>query len=666
MPKLFIFVNHIHRTFFLHLILFLLLIDVSATVLATELRTTPGTPKIGDIYSEAIYVETKRKIILPDGIWEVNNSFEDRRPNWHAAWRVVTMVNKDPSTPFSMLIIRYFLNSTARWDAEDCEKQSNPNGFFHETLETKGSKNVCSNFYSWTDPSHLMQTVLPKEYKFHFAKAFEKLKPGFFQDLSTGQILLEATARKNGGLYIKQEILIDAKKLSLRAEDFKFSISSESGTRASQSILYWRTDYVRAMSQQFLESGNSTSSVFALKIPRQNSLNTQIAQSDVKEEIIESVQNTDSQSPGESTKPAENKTKYQKSRQASKPNLQATVTEPDSNGTVLITIHTNADTSSLTVNGNEEGGRTDGHYVIKRIAKVGQDTEYKIVATDVFGNTGTTLVNVARQSVPLSRIQTAYLKPENIKPTASRDAVAIIVGIQNYKRVPKAEFANNDAKEFYEYAIRALGIKPEKIKMLLDEDADDINIVKAFGNWLPIQVNKDKTDIYVFYSGHGLPSPDGKSLYLLPHGVDKELLSRTAVSQSEIIAALTSAKPKSVTMFIDACYSGQTRDGDLLIANAKPVSLKSDVNSYPSNFTVITASANDQISSSSPDLKHGIFSFYLMKGMEGDADANQDGKITIGEMQDYLADKVARQAMTLNRKQTTQLIGDTSRVLVSR
>ncbi len=55
-----------------------------------------------------------------------------------------------------------------------------------------------------------------------------------------------------------------------------------------------------------------------------------------------------------------------------------------------------------------------------------------------------------------------------------------------------------------------------------------------------------------------------------------------------------------------------------------------------------------------------------MKGMEGDADANQDGKITIGEMQDYLADKVARQAMTLNRNQTTQLIGDTSRVLVSR
>jgi hypothetical protein len=115
-------------------------------------------------------------------------------------------------------------------------------------------------------------------------------------------------------------------------------------------------------------------------------------------------------------------------------------------------------------------------------------------------------------------------------------------------------------------------------------------------------------------------------------------------------------------MFIDACYSGQTRGGDILVANAKPVSLKSETNAYPPNFTVITASANDQISSSSPELRHG----YLMKGMEGEADANKDGKITVGEMQDYLSDKVARQAMTLNRRQTTQLVGDTGQVLVGK
>ena len=359
----------------------------------------------------------------------------------------------------------------------------------------------------------------------------------------------------------------------------------------------------------------------------------------------------------------EEKRQREQAKASSRIKLQISATKPTSDGAYTISIETNADTASLKINGEEIGGRSDGNYSIKRVARVGQDTNVTITAVDVYGNSESKTIKVNRRALT-SSAQIAILKPETIKIAPARDAVAIIVGIQNYKRVPNAEFANNDARDFSEYAIRALGIKPEKIKMLLDEEADEVNIVKAFENWLPIQVNKDKTDVYVFYSGHGLPAPDGKSLYFLPHGVDKELLSRTAVSQNEIVAALTAAKPKSVTMFIDACYSGQTRGGDVLLADAKPLALKGDTNAYPSNFTVITASANDQISSSSPELKHGIFSFYLMKGMEGDADANQDGKITVGEMQDYLSDKVARQATTLGRKQNTQVVGDSSRVLV--
>ena len=354
----------------------------------------------------------------------------------------------------------------------------------------------------------------------------------------------------------------------------------------------------------------------------------------------------------------------EQAKQSSRLAIQANATVPDANGFVVITIQTNADTSSLKINGEEQGGRQDGSYTIKRVARVGQDTQFTIAATDINGNTDLATITVTRQAVSQSSNQPASLKPENIKRVPTRDAVAIIIGIQNYKRVPKAEFANNDAKEFYEYAIRGLGIKPESIKLLVDEEADEVNIVKAFENWLPLQVNKAKTDVYVFYSGHGLPSNDGKSLYFLPHGVDKELLSRTAVGQAEVVSALVASKPKSVTMFIDACYSGQTRGGETLLASAKPMALKADANAFPPNFTVITASSNDQISSSSPELKHGIFSFYLMKGMEGDADGNKDGKITAGEMQEYLSDKVSRQAMSMSRKQDTQVVGDPSRGLV--
>jgi hypothetical protein len=373
------------------------------------------------------------------------------------------------------------------------------------------------------------------------------------------------------------------------------------------------------------------------------------------------------QQPSESRrKPQEEKREREQQRQSERVNLQVTHTQTAADGSLTISAKTNADTVSFRINGEEQGGRADGNYVIKKFARIGHDTQFTITAIDINGNSDTKTITVSRQAVLASQPATAALKPETIKRIPAKDAVAIIIGIQNYKRVPRADFANNDAKEFYEYAVRALGVKPEKIKMLLDDDADEVNVVKAFENWLPIQVNRDKTDVYVFFSGHGLPAPDGKSLYFLPHGVDKDLLSRTAVAQNEVVAALSAAKPRSVAMFIDACYSGQTRAGDVLVANAKPLALKSDASNYPSNFTVITASANDQISSSSPELKHGIFSFYLMKGMEGEADANQDGKITVGEMQDYLSDKVARQAMTLNRKQSPQLVGDTNRVLVAR
>lgn len=87
---------------------------------------------------------------------------------------------------------------------------------------------------------------------------------------------------------------------------------------------------------------------------------------------------------------------------------------------------------------------------------------------------------------------------------------------------------------------------------------------------------------------------------------------------------------------------------------------------YPTGFTVMTASATDQTSSSSTELHHRIFSFYLMKGIESAADFNNDKKITFSEMQKYLLDNLQLQAMSLNRKQIPQVVGDKNRVLVGR
>ena len=345
--------------------------------------------------------------------------------------------------------------------------------------------------------------------------------------------------------------------------------------------------------------------------------------------------------------------------------IEVSATKPDIDGEFIINIQTSVDTASLKIDDEEQGPNKFGAYAIRRLARVGVANVITVTAKDFNGNTATKTVSVTRQAVD-SRPTFARLNPLNVKPRPARDTVAIIIGIQNYKLIPKAEYANQDAQDFYDYASRALGIRQENIKLLLDDEADVSGILTAFQEWLPLKVRKGKTDVYVFYSGHGLPSTDGKSLYFLPVGANKNLVAKTAISQREIVDALKATQPKSVTMFIDSCYSGQIRTGETLLASARPIVMKVDEVAYPPEFTVITASASDQIASSSPDLKHGIFSYYLMKGLEGEADENRDGTISIGKLQSYLAERVPRFAMTMGRKQEPQLVGDSNRVWVGR
>ena len=344
--------------------------------------------------------------------------------------------------------------------------------------------------------------------------------------------------------------------------------------------------------------------------------------------------------------------------------LQVNNSQPSAEGDFTINIQTNADTASLRVNGEEQGGRADGKYSVKRVARAGQETRFEIIAKDVYGNTDSKTITVSRTVVE-SMVTYQQLNPDRIKRQPERDAVAVIIGISNYKSLPKAEFSKDDAQVFYDYAIRALGVKPGNIKLLMDEQADAEEIYTAFKTWLPARV-KSTTDVYVFYSGHGLPTQDGSGLYWLPQRANRDLISKTGILLSEVNSDIHASKPKSVTIFMDACYSGQARGGETLVASARPIALKSQPTTFPSNFTVISASQADQISSSSPELQHGIFSYYLMRGMEGDADLNKDGKIILDEIQKYLSENVGRQARIMNRQQEPQVIGDGSRVLVGR
>lgn len=300
-------------------------------------------------------------------------------------------------------------------------------------------------------------------------------------------------------------------------------------------------------------------------------------------------------------------------------------------------------------------------YVPRRGKEVG------IFAADIHGNDTSTTVSIAR-AVDAARqsIGFAALNPTTIASSENGNAIALVIGIGDYEAAPDAPFADRDAEIFADFVHRAFGVPNRNIQLLLDKDASRLGVKKMVKRWLPGMVQADKTDVYVFFAGHGLASADGNNLYLLPENGLPDLLEDSAIMRNEIYDALTAANPRSVTVFLDTCFSGGTRGEEMLITDARPILVKArDDRLAPERFTIFTASAGNEISSSLPEAKHGLFSYFLMKGMEGEADVNADRQITAGELHAYVMDNVSRQAVRLGRVQTPQLQGDAERVLMT-
>ena len=98
----------------------------------------------------------------------------------------------------------------------------------------------------------------------------------------------------------------------------------------------------------------------------------------------------------------------------------------------------------------------------------------------------------------------------------------------------------------------------------------------------------------------------------------------------------------------------------MLIAS-RPIAIKAKKSAIPDGFTVFTAAGGDQTAKPLEEAKHGMFSYFLMKGMEGDADSNQDNQITAAELHEYVEQNVVQQS---GGSQVPELQGDAERVLV--
>src|SRR6185369_2222425 len=98
-----------------------------------------------------------------------------------------------------------------------------------------------------------------------------------------------------------------------------------------------------------------------------------------------------------------------------------------------------------------------------------------------------------------------------VKVKSNNKSYAIVIGIEQYRqKLPKADFATQDARLVADYLTKALGYPEENVITLLNENATNVDLVKYFEKWLPNNVEKGGT-VFVYYSGHGAPEPKSGS-----------------------------------------------------------------------------------------------------------------------------------------------------------
>lgn len=229
---------------------------------------------------------------------------------------------------------------------------------------------------------------------------------------------------------------------------------------------------------------------------------------------------------------------------------------------------------------------------------------------------------------------------------------AVVVGISAYSdpTIKNLKYADKDANDFAEFLKTPAGggFEEGRIKILLNKDATLNNIKLALYNFLRQTVDKDLVVIY--FAGHGAPEPaNPNNNYLLCYDTDPKSLETTAFPMWDVKTALTRYIPsKRVVVFTDACHSGGI-SSDIVTRGMK---LNDDnlINQYLSDLSntkegiiVFTASQAGEVSQELDKFGHGVFTHFLLDGMKGNADFNNDYTVTIGELMDYVEEKVKRQ-----------------------
>ena len=229
-----------------------------------------------------------------------------------------------------------------------------------------------------------------------------------------------------------------------------------------------------------------------------------------------------------------------------------------------------------------------------------------------------------------------------IVPKKNEKVFAVVIANEKYQMEKAVQYAKNDGRVFAEYCRKTLGLPEKNIHYVTDAT---LNNLKYELKWLQnvMKVYRGEAKVIFYYAGHGIPDEQNKNGYLLPiDGYGSDVT--TGYALDDLFKTLGNMPSKSVTIFLDACFSGAKRDGDML-ASTRGVAIKVKQNAPQGNMVVFSAAQGDETAYPYNEFEHGLFTYYLLKKLQ-----ETKGDVTLGELGDYIKTKVEQQSIVVNGK----------------
>ena len=289
-----------------------------------------------------------------------------------------------------------------------------------------------------------------------------------------------------------------------------------------------------------------------------------------------------------------------------------------------------------------------GYSVIARVLREAEQKEYKKLYAKESEQKSEKIPRRETSKPAIVKSDVDKLPVMQTKP--NKNAYAIVIGVEKYRqKLPKADFADHDAKVMAEYLTKVMGYPEENVVTLINDRALKSDLEKYIGRWLPNNVEKDSS-VFIYYSGHGAPNPKTGDAFLVPYDGDPSFIEETGYPLKRLYAKLDMLQVKEIIVVLDSCFSGA--GGRSVIAKGtRPLVMNIDKQVFHSDrIAILSASSGSQISSTHDKEGHGLFTYFLLKGIK-------EGNAQLGMLYNYLKPQVERIARkTYNNEQTPGLI----------